>query len=299
MADAATVLTSELGHALRERLRFIEATLMWEGSIRRQQVAQVFHVTLNHVTRDLRRYEAAFPNNILFDHRRQLYVPGPNFKPQLASRDPREYLALQLARAETGSNVIAPLLAGWDTVPTCTVPSPPHAITEAVLRCVVRAITEHTAVDVRYHSSTGAAAQSRRLWPHALMHTGSRWNVRAYDQERAGFFDFVLQRMESPRPNAKPRPVAADQDADWTSMITLQVVPNPALNEHQTDLVARDFGMSRKGGSLVWAVELRRCMVRYFSREYGLDRAKPPSAQRIVLANFDEARPHFFESSTD
>ena len=296
MAATAPALTSELGHALRERLRFIEATLMWEGSIRRQQVSHVFDVTLNHVTRDLRRYEAAFPNNILFDHRRQLYVPGPNFKPQLASRDPREYLALQLARAETGSNVIAPLLAGWDTVPTCTVPSPPHTVTEAVLRCVVRAITEGTAVDVRYHSSTGAAAQNRRLWPHALMHTGSRWNVRAYDSERAGFFDFVLQRMESPRPSAKARPVPADQDADWTQLITLQVVPNPVLNEHQTALVARDFGMTRRNGRPVWAVELRRCMVRYFAREYGLDQIPTPSTQRIVLANLDDAQPYFFET---
>lgn len=295
MAEPATALPDDLGHALRERLRFIEATLMWEGSIRRQQVTQVFNVTLNHVTRDLRRYEAAFPNNILFDHRRQLYVPGPNFKPHLASRDPREYLALQLAKAETGSNVIAPLLAGWDTVPTCTVPSPPHTVTEAVLRCVVRAITEGTAVDVRYHSSTGGAAQNRRLWPHALMHTGARWNVRAYDHARQGFFDFVLQRMEGPRASPKPRPVAADQDADWSTLMTLQVVPHPKLNEHQAALVIRDFGMSKKSGKPMWSVELRRCMVRYFAREYGLDRANPPATQRVVLANFDEAAPYFFE----
>lgn len=296
MAVAVPVLPAEIGHAQRERLRFIEATLMWEGSIRRQQVSQVFEVTLNHVTRDLRRYEDAFPNNILFDHRRQLYVPGPNFKPRLASRDPREYLALQLARAETGTNVVAPLLAGWDTVPTCTVPSPPHAITEAVLRCVVRAITEGTGVDVRYHSSTGAGAQARRLWPHALMHTGARWNVRAYDQERRGFFDFVLQRMEAPKAHPKPRPVPSDQDRDWAETMTLNVVPHPRLNEHQAALVARDFGMSRKGGQPTWVVELRRCMVRYFAREYGLDREHTPATQRVVLQNLEEAKPYFFES---
>jgi hypothetical protein len=294
MGQAATLKADVLGHAQRERLRFIEASLLWEGSIRRQQVSQVFNVSLNHVTKDLRRYEEAFPNNILFDHRRQLYVPGPRFKPHLASRDPREYLALQLARAESGSNVVAPLLAGWDTVPICTVPSPPHAITESVLRAVVRAITEGMAIDVRYHSSTGLAPTQRRLWPHALMHTGARWNVRAWDRERKGFFDFVLQRMEQPRSVNKARPVDATEDFDWVHSIKLRVVPHPDLNEHQRALVIRDFGMPADGKAPVWEVELRRCLVRYFARQYGLDR---PTAggQRIVLENLEEVRSLLFE----
>lgn len=291
----ATAPADAMAHAQRERLRFIESSLLWEGSVRRQQVSQVFEVSLNHVTKDLRRYEQAFPNNILFDHRRQLYVPGPRFKPHLASRDPREYLALQLAKAESGTNVIAPLLAGWDTVPTCTVPNPPHAITESVLRATVRAITEGTAVDVRYHSSTGLAPTQRRLWPHALMHTGARWNVRAWDREREGFYDFVLQRMEQPRSIDKPRPVDASGDTDWVESITLRVVPNPALNEHQRALVVRDFGMTEGENGPAWEVELRRCLVRYFARQYGLDGSPAGAAPRIVLENLEQARHLLFQ----
>ena len=295
MGQSATSKADDLGYAQRERLRFIEASLLWEGSIRRQQVSQVFNVSLNHVTKDLRRYEEAFPNNILFDHRRQLYVPGPRFKTHLTSRDPREYLALQLARAESGTNVVAPLLAGWDTVPTCTVPSPPNAVTESVLRAIVRAITESTAVDVHYHSSTGLAPAQRRLWPHALMHTGSRWNVRAWDRERERFVDFVLQRMEQPRSVAKPRPVDASEDIDWVQSVRLRVVPSPALNAHQRALVVRDFGMTPGKRGPAWEVELRRCLIRYFARQYGLDREPPAEGQRIVLEDLEELRPLLFE----
>jgi predicted DNA-binding transcriptional regulator YafY len=171
MAVSTSSASSDLGHAQRERFRFMESSLMWEGAIRRQRVSTVFNVSLNHVTKDLRRYEAAYPKNIVFDHHRRLYVAGPGFKPHYASRDPGEYLALQLAHAESGSTAVTPLLGGWDAVSISTMPTPAHGIPEKVLRQLVRAISDETGVDVLYHS-TGATEPGRRhLWPHALVHT--------------------------------------------------------------------------------------------------------------------------------
>ncbi len=293
MASGRSAAVAELGHAQRERFRFIEATLLWEGAVRRQQISQRFEVALNHVTTDLRRYEAAFPNNILFDHRRQAYVPGPRFKPHIASRDPREYLGLQLARDQTGSNVVAPLLAGWDSVPTHSVPTPPHGISESVLRTLVRAIADATGVDTSYFSTRGAGPTRRRLWPHALMHGGVRWYVRAWDQEREDFRSFALQRMDQVRAVAQSRPVPATDDADWQHLESLRVVPNPKLSAAQQALVARDFGMT--GARPAWVVELRRCLIPYFAAHYGLDHSeRSPSRQRIVLQNADDYRNLFF-----
>lgn len=294
---AATTHLVDLGHAQRERLRFIEASLLWEGSVRRQRVSEVFDISKNHVTKDLRCYETAFPNNILFDHRRQLYVPGARFKPHLASRDPGEYLALQLAYAETGSRVVAPLLAGWDTVPTSTVPTPPHGIQEAVLRAVVRAITTGTAVDLRYFSTQANGPARRHLWPHSLVHTGVRWHVRAYDGERQTFRNFALQRMEDPKAVEKPSPLPAHEDADWVNATVLRVVPNPRLNPHQRELVARDFGMQSSANGPVWLVELRHSLIGYFAAKYNLDRDEKPTQQRIVLENVADARPWFLKGT--
>ncbi len=297
MATTATARLVDLGHAQRERLRFIEASLLWEGSIRRQRVSEVFDISKNHVTKDLRCYETAFPHNILFDHRRQLYVPGARFKPHLASRDPREYLALQLAHAESGSKVVAPLLAGWDTVPTSTVPTPPHGIKEAVLRAAIRAITTGTGMEVRYFSTRAAGPTRRHLWPHALVHTGVRWHVRAYDGESQGFRNFALQRMEGPKAVEKSPPLPAAEDADWVNTTVLRVVPNPQLNPHQQALVARDFGMQTSADGPVWQVELRYCLIGYFAAKYGLDRNDKPARQRIVLENLADVQSWFLAAA--
>lgn len=286
MVSGAPNRLDDIGRAQRDRLRFIESSLQWEGSIRRQRVSHVFDVTVNHVTKDLRRYEAAFPNNILFDHRRQLYVPGPRFKPQLASKDPREYLALQLAHAQSGSSVVAPLLAGWDTVPNSTVPAPPHGITEGVLRHIVRAISQRTGVNVMYHSTRSVSGPDRRsLWPHALVHTGVRWHVRAYDDASQSFRNFALQRMDEPRAIDSPTPIGAGDDVEWMESTLVRVVPNPKLNAHQQQLVARDFGMEQSKAGPSWTLELRHCLIGYFAAKYGLDREEGPPRQRIVLEN--------------
>lgn len=285
MVAKASKIAEEMGHAQRERLRFIESSLLWEGALRRQRVSDVFDVSLNHVTKDLRRYEDAFPNNILFDHRRQAYVPGPRFRPQIASRDPREYLALQLAHAESGSNVIAPLLAGWDTVPTATVPAPPHGISEATLKTVVRAISQHACVDALYHSSRGRAPGRRLIWPHALVHTGVRWHVRAYDDLSKAYRNFALQRIDDARLLDKSVPAEAGQDELWSRTVIVKVIPNPKLNQHQRDIVIRDFGM-KQGTNPHWAVELRCSMVGYFVAQYGLDpKRSRDSSSRILLEN--------------
>lgn len=285
-------------HAQRERFRFIEASLLWEGAIRRQRVSEVFNVSLNHVTKDLRRYEAAYPGNITFDHRRQHYVPGKRFRPHFASRDPGEYLALQLAHAESGTTTVTPLLGGWEAVPVTAVPTPPHGVEEGVLRAIVRAIASQRGVEVRYYSTRGSEPGQRRLWPHAIVHTGVRWHVRAYEPESGSFRNFALQRMEAPKPINTKCAVLAEQDTDWFTSMRVKVVPNPKLNPHQKRLVARDFGMAETKRGYEWSVSLRRCLISYFVQKYGLDRKKgQPSGQRIVLANEEEIRPWLsFES---
>jgi len=296
---AATAQDLDLAHAQRERFCFIESSLLWEGAIRRQRVSQVFNVSLNHVTKDLRRYEAAFPDNITFDHHRRLYVPTPKFKPRFASRDPGEYLALQLAHAQSDSAVVVPLLGGWEAVPTYAIPSPPHGIHQTVLRTIVRAITSKTAADVLYHSTRAAEPGKRRLWPHALVHTGVRWHARAYDGERQAFRNFALQRMESPQAVSAPCPVRVEQDADWRTTVRLRVVPHPDLNAHQRRLVARDFGMTEGAGGLAWDVTLRRCLVGYFAQQYDLDRKAAPGVKpRILLANEADVRQWFLSAKS-
>lgn len=289
----ALASATDLTFAQRERFRFVESTLLWEGGIQRARVSEVFGVARNHVTKDLRDYETSYPDSLVFEPRQRIYVPGPCFKPRFASDDPSEYLALQLTYAESGSAAMLPLLAGGP-VPTMAVPMPDHGIKKSVLQTLVQAIRQNRGVEVLYHSMSANQPTRRTLWPHALVHTGVRWHMRAFDGRSQEFRNFALQRMEHPTLVASLSPKSSKDDADWQTSVTLEVIPHPALNAHQQQVVAREFGMRASRQGLVWSVPLRRCLIGYFAQRYGLDqpKAKPPK-QVVTLRNLSKASPWF------
>jgi hypothetical protein len=284
--------------AQRERFRFMEATLLWEGSIQRARVSDVFGVAANHVTKDLRDYERSYPRSLVFDPRLRTYVPGPLFAPRYASDDPAEYLGLQLAYAESGSSAVLPLLSGGSAVPSMALPSPAHGITRLVLQQVIHAIRRGQGIELVYHSLRSDKPSRRTIWPHALVHTGVRWCARAWDAQSGEFRHFVLQRMDGPRTVLDASPTPASKDADWQTMATLEVVPHPALNPHQQKVIAREYGMRSNKGGQVWPVRLRRCLIGYFVHRYGLDVVAPKPPQHvIVLRNAKALRPWFLPSA--
>lgn len=284
----------ELPFAQRERLRFVESTLLWEGALTRGRVHDVFGVSPNHITTDLRWYEDQFPKSLVFESRRRRYVAGPRFKPRFASDDPAEYLALQLAYAQCGSSAVVPLLGGGEAVPTVALPSPAHGIDRAVLQLVVQAIRHGTGIETVYQSMRAEAPATRTLWPHALVHSGVRWYARAFDSKRSTFRNFALQRMDAVKAVAQPAPRTVEQDTDWQSTRTLSVVPHPALNAHQQRVVAKEFGMREVDGVMAWTLSVRQALIGYFARRYGLDVPHPaPPQHRIVLLEADQVRPWF------
>ncbi len=283
-------------HSQRERLRFVESTLLWEGEIQRSRVSTVFGVVLNHVTKDFREYEAAFPQSLIFEPRRRFYVPGPAFKPRFASGDPHEYLALQLASSQIKSSALVSLVG--NQLPIQGLPIPTHGVKRQTLSLAVQAIRSGTALEVVYHSMTTIGPVKRRIWPHALIHTGSWWHLRAFDSRSEEFRNFALQRIEQPKALTDPSPQPSDHDLQWHKESVLEVIPHAALNDHQTKVVARDFGMTSDGGQPLWRVKIRNCLVGYFATYYGLDlpNARPPR-HILALRNRDEVKALFLPSN--
>ncbi len=277
--------------AQRQRFRFIESILLWEGSVQRRRVCDQFGVAANHVTKDLATYQAECPGSLEFKPNIRAYVPGPKFNPVYTSDDPNEYLALLLAHAQSGSTAILPALGGG-AITAEALPEPNHNIDRSVLQSLVRALRNHTGVSVRYHSTSDDRPRRRTLWPHALLHTGVRWHIRAYDSRRETYRNFALQRMDSPKPIDETKPELAAVDVGWTRSSKLNVAPNPLLNLHQQQLVARDFGMRKRNDSWRWSVTLRNCLVPYFARRYGLVSPPPlePKQHRIVFEDYESVR---------
>ncbi|TXG96919.1 MAG: WYL domain-containing protein [Rhodocyclaceae bacterium] len=288
--------------ARQERLRFVETILLWEGIVRRQRVRDAFGVNVNHVTKDLRYYQQQFPDALDYRPEQRGYVAGPKFKPRFASESPAEYLGLLQARIEAESAALVPIVGGQD-LPMASLPSPAIGVDKEVLRQVVRAIRHADGITVTYHSMTESKTSRRAIWPHALINTGLRWYVRAFDGTTRAFRSFVLSRIEQAKPQSERPPAGSGQDQDqaWNRSVTANVIPNPALSAHQQAVVAREFGMQPSAKGWVWEVTLRQCLVGHFARRYGLDDSAPRSAQSnwLALRNRASLQPFFLPAGNE
>lgn len=272
----------------RERLRYMEATLMWEGSFQRSQVASVFDVHVASVTDDIAAYENKYADHLKYDQRQKCYLPGTKFKPEIASADPSEYLALLLAFAETGSSAVLPLLAGADNI-AVALPSPAPVLDGEVLKITLQAIRRQKGFNAVYHSTRAPAPETVELWPHSLFYTGIRWFVRAYNRKTQKFRNYAMQRLEKAKFIDEFPPVTRHEDSDWVQEVEVEVAPNPGLDQHNKDIVAREFAMKKSSGEYVWKIKVRRCLVWFLVNRYRLDDEKPELPRnRVVLKNRKE-----------
>lgn len=288
------VALQKLPYAQAQRLHFIESMVMWEGSVQRQRVSDVFRVSPNHITRDIHLYLKEFPRNLEYDVTVRAYRPGEKFKPAIASGRPEEYLALLQAYTQSGSTAVLPAL-GSVGLSVNVLPGPPCSYDRDVLSGVIQAVRAGRGLKISYHSLGQEKPVRRAVWPHALVSTGDRWHIRAYDDLRREFRDFVLQRIGHAELVPIASPINADADEAWHLKETLQVIPNPKLTELHRKLVAREYGMKKDGNGWVWQEELRSCLIGYFAQRYRLDiRADTKPMSRLALRDRERLKKYFF-----
>ena len=112
-----------------------------------------------------------------------------------------------------------------------------------VLATICRAIHAKRPIVIRYHSMSSGESE-RVIVPFALVDTGLRWHVRAFDRKSGEFRDFVVTRIEAPtlvdeEPKANERP---DNDIQWTRIVELDLVPHPRLA--RPEIIKMDYGMT-------------------------------------------------------
>jgi len=135
-----------------------------------------------------------------------------------------------------------------------------------VLAPICRAIHAKRPVAIRYHSMSSGESE-RVIIPFALVDTGLRWHVRAFDRKSSEFRDFVVTRIEAPtlvdeEPKANERP---DNDIQWTRIVELEMVPHP--DQPRPEITEMDYGMVR--GSL--RMKLRAATAGYILRQWSVD----------------------------
>jgi hypothetical protein len=284
-----------LPFAQQQRLRFIESMVLWEGTVQRQRVCEVFGINPNHVTRDIQVYKQHYPKNLEYNPSVRAYEPGVHFTPRLASGDPGEYLTLLHAYAESQSVAILPVL-GSDGHLVETIPKAKYAVDQQVLRCVVQATRRGRGIQVVYNSLRSDKPRSGKLWPHAFVHTGLHWHIRAYDDLRREFRNFAIQRIDKVDLIDDTCPVSVEEDSAWHESLLIEVIPNPMFNAHQQRIIAREYCMTKVDHGWVWSENVRQCLVGYFAVHYRLDleAAEVPQSRPLVLKDREKVRPYLF-----
>ena len=256
---SSSALLAGLSAAQRQRLAYIEFKVWFHGEVARRQVTEHFEVASAAGTRDLALYKELAPGNVRYERKVYRYQPG--FQP-LFAHAPASVLAALTTGFGTGK---AP--APGDVLPHA-VPARLNLPPLQTLATVTRALCAQQVLSLTYHSMKKGAG-AREIVPHALVDSGLRWHVRAFDRTKGHFRDLVLTRMDKVAPLASAAPVQADElpgaDAQWHRQVTLVLVPHPA--HPHARVIARDFGMQQ--GCL--QVTLRAAMAGCVLRQWQVD----------------------------
>lgn len=225
-----------LSHGQRERLAYIDFRLYFFGEIGRPDLSGRFGVAPAGATRDLALYREIAPQNIEFDGSNKIYRIGKDFAPLFEHASQRVLSALALGFGDGVNGESHTLLP-------CESPAVLSSPKMEVLAPICRAIHAKRPVAIRYHSMSSGESE-RIIVPFALVDTGLRWHVRAFDRKSGEFRDFVITRIEAPtlldeEPKANERP---DNDIQWTRIVELDFVPHPRLS--RPEIIQMDYGMT-------------------------------------------------------
>lgn len=224
-----------LSHAQRERLAYVEFRLYFMGVIGRPDLAGRFGIAPAGATRDLALYREIAPHNIEFDGSSKVYRIGKAFTPIFEHAPQRVLSALSLGFGDGINGEMKPLLP-CESSPSLSNPQ------MEILAPICRAIHSKRPVAIHYHSMSSGESE-RVIVPFALVDTGLRWHVRAFDRKSGEFRDFVVTRIVQPTLlNEEPRPhELPDNDIQWTRIVELDLVPHPRLG--RPEIARMDYGM--------------------------------------------------------
>lgn len=256
-----------------ERLRYIEFCLKFLGAFSRSDLIDKFGIGTAAASRDISLYKEMAPQN--FSH-------SSNSK-NFALNDSWESLF------EFSSSEVLNLLTGR-TVQSNNRSYIPNDILDVIddpkidiIAPLSRAIYNKKAIQVDYFSNSSGFS-TKLLIPHAYIHNGSRWHVRAYDRTKSRFADFLISRfrkLEIIDEDALDNEYQTN-DNQWNRIVDLEIIPHPDYAEPEA--VIYEFNMEDG----VLRKSIRASSVGYFLQKLKVDCSKTPPEKnfyRLKLKN--------------
>ena len=284
------MMLNEIKWATRQRLQYIELMAYYTGVITRSDVARAFGISDAAATKDLKFYNDIAPENLLYKHNVFGFVPTPAFKEVFADLSPAVVLPMIEANLTVvgGPNQDSAIFG----IPVEGLALPNRLPDKTVLAQVTRAIHNHKRLKVSYHSLTNSTSDNGRIIePHALVNTGFRWHVRAYNEDTFDFRDFVLSRFEAATCLDQIAESSAQYDDDWVEIVTLQLAPHPELDDKKRSSLLMDYGCDTD----FIEIKIRRALIGYLLQQLSVDTTDDhslnPKKYQLVILNRDEIEP--------
>lgn len=274
---------NDLSQKQRDRLAYIEFRLWFLGDVSRRDLMERFGIAPAVATRDFTAYRELAPENIDFEGSRKVYVPSEQFSPVFEHEPDRVLAAISQGFGDGDDRV------GGGYLP-CALPLRLNRPSLKELAVVTRAIHQKQALSVKYHSLKRGAAD-REVVPHALVDSGLRWHVRAYDRKTGEFRDLVISRIEAAVPamdqDVLPHEMAA-ADTEWNRQIDLVMRVHPGVD--RPEIVERDFGMRRGELHVTMRAAVAGYVLQLWNVDCSPDQHLNARIHRLSLKNVDAMR---------
>ncbi|WP_150585136.1 WYL domain-containing protein [Pandoraea communis] len=265
-------------------MEFIDYRLRWDGQINRSSLTDFFGISVPQASLDITEYAKIAENNLEYDTRARVYRTTKSFKAVFSSSAVERYLE-DLLRVAVQPEIPYGSFLGWQS-PVAGIPKLGRRLNAEIVGEILRAIRETGYVEVFYQSLKDPDGGERRLSPHALVHDGNRWHVRAYCHKRKGFRDFSLTRIKQCEYGGRDRE-RASEDYAWNSMVDVVLTSHPNLSPAQRQLIESDFLM--EDGEM--HIKCRQALLMYLMFQLNLNEdqaGQSPEVIQLALKNRDE-----------
>lgn len=271
--------------AIKKRLKFIESRLFWEGKIRRKHLEDFFKTSTPQATKDLKEYKNLAPDNLFYDTKSKQYVVGKSFKAHFEEPTAEDYLTrlLHLKRKSDSGDFFCGPIVKFETFPKLS-----RHVDRDVLKNIVLAIRDRSAVEINYQSMSTDSPTDRWLAPHSLAYDGNRWHVRAFCYKKKIYCDFNIGRIFKTIQYADNE-FGKSLDYAWNTDIDLVISPHPALKGGKRACVELDYDMT--DGSRIFSI---KAAFYFYARQlFGFseeNETQKGEKQQIILSNSEEVK---------
>lgn len=232
-----------------QRLRIMEGVLDWEGEIGNARVRKLFDLQPVQASRLLAEFRAQLGDRLIEDGRAKvLKLADPD---QHCSEMPLdEYVRQTHLASEREDCVVDARIDFTDVRPV-------------IFAAIRRAALRETGVAISYASMTNPVPSERLIFPHAIVHVGRRWHVRAWCSNRNEFRDFTLGRIKDAKSIENQAPHTSADDTDWNKIVQVRLAAHRNLSPSQ-QIVVRDECFH---GTAERRQSVRACLVQYLIQD--------------------------------